>query len=368
MKYIGFALLVLLAATSSNTGAADTQPAQPQTGFVVNVRDFGAVGDGVKDDAPAIQSAMNALQKAGHGKIVFEPFAVYRLSRWVGLHNVNDFEIDGQGATLKPTDRATVFGTEGDTLRLVACNRVRVHDLTFDGNRTRRGHPLRSTTPETFRINGCTDFVVRDCHFRDSVCDDVFLWCNLDPTNINDRCQYGRITGCTFENPWRNCVSVIHGCFIRIDHNVFRDAQTSSPFAGIDIEPNRGDAPGITHDIDIESNTFVNCGAGAAAYYGKSGTHHVTFTSNRVSKCKIGLYSEAVDSAFIGNTLDEAPLIAANCDRNRMLNNVVTRSYLYVDTLGVDNPAGHVVIDNVADEIHVEGAKGHTISEGNVKK
>lgn len=340
-----------------------TRPGAPAS---VNVSLYGATGDGISDDGPAIQAAIDELSRAGHGKLVFEPFGVYRVGRRVVFSNAGDFEVDGQGATIKPLDAATVLTTDGDTMRFVRCSRFSVHDLTFDGNRAVRGAPTRVTTPVTLRLNGCSDFVVRDCRFRDSVCDDVFLWCGVNPRNADDHCTFGRITGCTMEGPWRNCVSAVHAAFIRVDHNTFRDARTSAPQAGIDVEPNPGDAPGITHHIDVESNTFVGCGVGAAAYFGKAGTHHVTFAGNRVSSCKVGLYSEATGTVFRGNVLDDSPLVAANCDAARVIDNVVTGSYVHADTAGVANPEGHVLVNNVADQIHTYAAGGRTVSQGNV--
>ena len=54
------ALGLILACLGTNTFAA------PQT---LNLRDFGATGDGTTDDAPAFQKALDALAAAGGGTL-----------------------------------------------------------------------------------------------------------------------------------------------------------------------------------------------------------------------------------------------------------------------------------------------------------
>src|SRR5688572_30822296 len=53
----------------SSSAAAET---------TLNLRDFGAVGDGVTDDGPALQQALNALASSGGGTL-FVPAGHYAL-------------------------------------------------------------------------------------------------------------------------------------------------------------------------------------------------------------------------------------------------------------------------------------------------
>ena len=52
------------------------------SGYTANVKDFGAVGDGVTDDSEAVQSALNSVRDNGGGTVVF-PRATYYWSFWV---------------------------------------------------------------------------------------------------------------------------------------------------------------------------------------------------------------------------------------------------------------------------------------------
>ena len=81
----------IITASSSTTGRSLAN----RFAEIVNVKDFGAVGDGIADDAIAIQNAFNV---AG-GKCVFFPTGLYRISKGITASNIS--EIRGYGATLQ---------------------------------------------------------------------------------------------------------------------------------------------------------------------------------------------------------------------------------------------------------------------------
>jgi hypothetical protein len=64
----------------------------------INVKDFGAVGDGVVDDTAAVQSAINFAQSKVDGSTVFFPAAKYKLSSTVTI-NCDLVDIEGDGST-----------------------------------------------------------------------------------------------------------------------------------------------------------------------------------------------------------------------------------------------------------------------------
>lgn len=64
---------------------------------LVDVRDFGAVGDGVTDDSAAFEAA----DQAANGRRVYVPEGVYYLGQDVGL----DSEVDFEGTVIMPDDR-----------------------------------------------------------------------------------------------------------------------------------------------------------------------------------------------------------------------------------------------------------------------
>src|ERR1700742_4422170 len=68
-------LCLLLPFFGSNAFGATNAPDNPE----LNLRDFGAVGDGVADDVPAFQAALDALAAAGGGTL-FVPEGKYAIA------------------------------------------------------------------------------------------------------------------------------------------------------------------------------------------------------------------------------------------------------------------------------------------------
>lgn len=95
------------------------------------VADFGATGDGVTDDGPAIRSAVAAAVAAGSGsRVVFED-KTYRLDHYpstshhIDLENVSDIYFEGNGALLINNPRNSIFN-------LTNCSGVTVTGFQFD--------------------------------------------------------------------------------------------------------------------------------------------------------------------------------------------------------------------------------------------
>lgn len=99
------------AAATAAAGTADAQPREPtpgllldRGGIVLNVKDppFGAVGEGITDDAPAINRALEAARKTGEygqgveGTIVYIPPGIYRLDMPLDM-NGRQFNVVGAG-------------------------------------------------------------------------------------------------------------------------------------------------------------------------------------------------------------------------------------------------------------------------------
>lgn len=141
----------------TSTGSVTPRILGDRFSDTVNVKDFGAVGDGVTDDTAAIQAAIDSIigvQPTGGGS-VYIPKGIYRTSRPIELYS--DVRISGAGMTntyVKPLDSA-VFGVNEAVFQTVNFPNTQgtdvwdyyspyadglvmglgVRDLTVDGNR-----------------------------------------------------------------------------------------------------------------------------------------------------------------------------------------------------------------------------------------
>ena len=110
------------------------EQAGAKTDAVLHVRDFGAVGDGVTDDGPAISDAVNAAI-AGQATLEFEAGKTYYIGTSKNtsgsfktpftFHNADGVTIKGNGATIKvaPGINYWVYWQ---------CKDIRMEGLTFD--------------------------------------------------------------------------------------------------------------------------------------------------------------------------------------------------------------------------------------------
>ncbi len=170
---------------------------EPTRANYVNVREFGARGDGVSDDRGAIQAAVDYLAKVGGGTLFF-PTGIYRCARAPTLQPLDtsiqrnySVRITTPGITLEGESWDAVIlqdnpwttpifyeiGTKGDTRAL---GNVLVHRLKFKGDTS---HQLVPVTRQYALDSGLVgallgiwgtanlplikNIVVRDCLFED---------------------------------------------------------------------------------------------------------------------------------------------------------------------------------------------------------
>ena len=98
------AIILIVAATATTKPSHNAAPIVAPNGVTLNLADFGAVGDGVTDDGPAFQSALDALMSAGGGTL-FVPAGHY----FVATPVAKDFSSLNNGTI-------TIQGVPSDTM------------------------------------------------------------------------------------------------------------------------------------------------------------------------------------------------------------------------------------------------------------
>lgn len=113
------------------TTAPATEPA------VINVRDFGAKGDGIADDAPAINHAIAVAGNSNPGAVVFIPAGRYRLEPTPGRSD--DLSIShAHGLTVRGETGTVLVARDGDAqiFGLLRCRNITLSTLTLEQEKT----------------------------------------------------------------------------------------------------------------------------------------------------------------------------------------------------------------------------------------
>lgn len=227
-----FAMLAVLAiALLSRLGvAADimelrrTRSATERLDDVVNVKEFGAVGDGVTDDYKACQLAANHAKAAG--KSLYFPSGVYLITRMISLAGATNISVYGDGLCNSRIHLYSLTGT--DALACMAISdgaaQITVRGLYFtvDDNSVMRNCCLAVEYASSVFISDCffggsiyninlrgvIDSGVDNCSFENGSTCGVYLNDNtgnaFSPSNPAIRLGCARIS-------FNNCIIVTNG-------------------------------------------------------------------------------------------------------------------------------------------------------------
>ena len=134
-----------------------------QNDFIANVKDFGAVGDGIAVETTAFTDAMRSIKNEGGGTLLIPP-GQYHLPTHIQL--CSNLVIKGEGAVLlkkKDTPRPSYafFSalSQGEIGYGGGVRNVRVSGLTF------RGDFENNINVCGFALHHGQDIVIEDCHF-----------------------------------------------------------------------------------------------------------------------------------------------------------------------------------------------------------
>ena len=154
--------------------------------IVDDVKDFGAVGDGITDDTQAIQKAIDTVYSQGGGVIAF-PQGEYLVTSVKLKDNIT---YSGYGATIKrPANQdkwtrtfVAEYAGEKDSKPLI------IQGFTFDGNSQHQGsyQDYELEQAHLIFLEGNPDFpgklkaFIQDCTFKNGVADGISVYTNVD--------------------------------------------------------------------------------------------------------------------------------------------------------------------------------------------
>lgn len=271
----------------------------------VNVKDFGAKGDGDKNsknnDTVAIQNAIKSAA-AIPNSVVYIPAGVYcvrnlMLTKGVCLMGT------GRGSVLKSHKSCVVWD---NTLMVSGQSNVNIDGIAFDGNKgVVAGNKDRGVA--NLRIESCTNINVRDCFFQNNGYVSIYIVKSNILFIENNQFLNSDCGVLTMDAPSSNLI---------IRGNYF-DGAADSECVGI-----FGSVAGYHTNVVIANNIMKNHINGHAI--GLKAVKHVTVTGNVIDSCNdgvrceeavygsmhYGVYNAVITGNCISNSVYEGMLIS----------------------------------------------------------
>jgi hypothetical protein len=144
---------------SGVTSALQTQINNKQNKYVFNVKDYGAVGNGIADDTASVISAIAAVTAVGGGTIFF-PEGSYLVTSVIYVTESNiRFQGTGTTSIIKSTSLDDIFYVEGNNLTGITFEK-----LTFQGNFEDESI-LSKFAINVLPTSSASNILVQDCLF-----------------------------------------------------------------------------------------------------------------------------------------------------------------------------------------------------------
>lgn len=282
------------AASGTYDGSSAVTINIPSGSSYVNVKDYGAKGDGSTDDTTAIQSALNASKTKGIPYVCF-PSGTYKVS---ATSTDNNFYTalnlySGQHLIF---DQTTLQLTANSYDFYAIINIHNISNVELSGNLTiigdRESHT--GTTGESghgIRIVNSHNVHVSDVDIRYTWGDGVCVGGNGTMAEISQNVTIERVQ--TYKCS-RNGLSIIEAQDVVVRDCDFSYTDRTNPQYGIDIEPNLGTATNIL----IENVRMLNNGVGSFTLYVKKATMPGTITLRNIeTDSKTNIYTSSDSGA-----------------------------------------------------------------------
>lgn len=221
----------------------------------LNVKDFGAIGDGIKDDTNAITATIN---KSGeNASTIYFPRGIYRCGK-ISLRS--DRMLRGEDAKLVCIDNLNKIWIEANH-----CNNIKIENLIFDGNKSHNTYNITEFKPkyasDLLSILDCTNIRIVDCSFLDAA----------DSSLMLSQSRNCRIINNYFDGAWDVAIYVNNDWNLRGDKDanalgdciISGNVITNCPFGGIALKR-------VSRRIIVSNNIIHHCGNGITLENGSS--------------------------------------------------------------------------------------------------
>jgi hypothetical protein len=228
-------------------------------GPTVNVKAYGATGDGVTDDTAAIQAACTAANG------VFFPSGTYKVTTPVTLKSNNMVFGEGASSVILYTGTATsqgaLYANSGSNAAYV--ENIVIQNLKVLGTVSTDGF---SEFVHLIAMHGVRNCLIDSCEIVGFRGDGIIIGSGnvalQERHNVDVTISNCYIDGVNNDN--RNGISVIDGNGVAIENNYFTRCTRSTMPGAIDIEPDDNNFH-VVQNISIRNNRIYDCRGSVAA-------------------------------------------------------------------------------------------------------
>lgn len=184
--------------------------------LIINVKAYGAKGDGVTDDTAAINDALSQISSGEKGILFFPAGGTYRITSPINTGNIDNREVSfyGLGATLTFADSSglqirnsnvVIFGFKFNNISGVTASTYPIIDILNVENvkvdcchfKDLKGVALRIRTDGGSTLPASQDIFVHRCKFENNTSGDIRIGGN----GTDDLVERVTMNGCSFESP-----------------------------------------------------------------------------------------------------------------------------------------------------------------------
>jgi parallel beta-helix repeat protein/putative cofactor-binding repeat protein len=283
---------MLAAAAICAVAAADDGSGPPpvlplETWPVFDVTEFGAAGNGLQDDLPAIEAAIEAVAQSGFG-IVYFPEGVYRIDGTVHMRSFTALQGEGPRSVIRASDDFPAIKFVGNAFQSIVLTAIR--DLTIQG--------VGETPGDGHALIAMHAFVehawIERCVLRDSPHDGWFALRECRHLYVTDNV----VVNCADDglNPGGGGP----GLGTR-DVLVARNTVVGVANDGIHVSLK-------SHSITVKDNLIMDCNAGI----GLAGTSLSTIRNNTITGCPRGIFTHPNFGATVKMNIHDNAIAGAD--------------------------------------------------------
>jgi hypothetical protein len=276
------------------TGSTTMRSAQDRAGEVINVKDYGATGNGTTNDTTAIQAAANAVPANG-ATLAFPP-GIYQINAAVAVKSRTT--VTGAGATLRATAAITMLINQNNAARVLTDHDIIIRDLTFDYGTSGAGAGIHAI--DMLFVNHVE---VRNCNFqlRGAGNGTSMIGCY---NTLTDGCTAYGFSNCAYDHWWGPQKARVTNCYAESAASVqmvnFNPDDSTVSLTGL-----------VASELVVADNQFRGTGSGAIPIQleplgtGNS-VKDVIFRGNTCINVTLAMRGAVTGAVVAGNIFDGA--------------------------------------------------------------